>query len=51
MIKIETILKENHGVNQYFVVYNINKDMFTIGGTPEDIIKEFRRMLKEYNDQ
>ena len=51
MIKIETIDKENYRTNQYFVVYNINKDIHTVNGTPEDIVKELYKMLKEYNEQ
>ena len=39
MIKIEEIVKEKHTPNSYFVIYNINKNVFTYGGKPEEIFK------------
>jgi hypothetical protein len=47
MIKIKTIDKEEHGKNQYFIVYNLNKGIHTFGGTPEDIIEKLYEDMKE----
>jgi hypothetical protein len=49
MIKIEEINKENN--NNYFVVYNINKDLHTYGGTAEEILEYFSKVTKEINDK
>jgi len=43
MLKIQTIDKENK--NQYFVVYDYNKAIYTVGGSAEDIIKELKKTL------
>ncbi len=51
MIKIKTIDKEEHGKDQYFVVYDLNKGIHTVGGTPEDIIKTLYETMKERNEQ
>lgn len=47
MIKIEEIVKETHTPNSYFVIYNINKDICTYGGSPEEI---FKHLFKEYTE-
>lgn len=47
MIKIEEIVKETHTPNSYFVIYNINKNIFTYGGRPEEI---FKHLFKEYTE-
>jgi hypothetical protein len=49
MIKIEEINKEND--NNYFVVYNINKNIHTYGGTAEEIMEYFNKVTKEINDK
>jgi hypothetical protein len=51
MIKIKTIDKEEHGKDQYFIVYDFHKGIHTFGGTPEDIIKKLYETMKERNDQ
>jgi len=51
MIKIQKIDKEDHSVNQYFVIYNFNKGIHTVNGTPEEIIKNLYEMLRIKNDQ
>jgi hypothetical protein len=43
MLKIETINKESN--NQYFVVYNNNKAIYTLGGSAEEIIKELQKSI------
>ena len=47
MIKIEEIVKETHTPNSYFVIYNINKDVYTYGGNPEEI---FKHLFKQYTE-
>jgi len=51
MIKLETIDKEEHGVNQYFVVYNLNKGIHTISGTPEEIMETLYKIIKDKHEQ
>ena len=56
MMKIEEIVKEKHTPNSYFVIYSINKGIYTYGGKPEEIFKHLYEQNQQYmeslkNDQ
>ena len=47
MINIKSVEKEKN--NNYFITYTKNREVFTYGGTPEEILKELTKDFKKGN--
>jgi len=49
MIKIKEIDKKEK--NNYFIIYEVGRNVYTFTGNPEDVLNDLHKTNKEINDE
>ena len=51
MIKIQEIDKDKNKKDNYFIIYEIDKKSYSVYGSPENILNDLFKTIKNQNDK